>query len=480
MRQNVTELLRSLRRDAFSNLLLLCQLTLFFWACVIVLSDWIDLPAVQQAPPENGVYFLHQAATDDTQLYRASEQMTGSITATGDTANLNRVSEGLKNEKGFSFLRCKESAAQIAESQFPVQLRGEQLVPYLANAVYNNDLLLQAMLEQPQRSSQELWKELSEQTPEPVAQQSISLRVPAFSLSLFELDAQAMETFGITVEHGRMFTQEDYILHQRAQEVPVLLGSAYEGIYQLGDTMMLGRDNLFQTFSAKVVGFLRHGSSVQYYSTAREKTETAVLNASIVMPVFEIDFVAQQQDDAAFVSMYGLSSYYNGGAVVVPPDTPRTEFSRLQREVNDIFVRNGLSPMVFGSPSYGFLYFQNESNAAMNLILGMYWLMIAVSLVFVCLFFLAKANKNMSRYAIQMLNGWSLGDIAGVFLMELILLLLVPAGIAAVLFWKQIAANPMYLLLPIGIAVLLCMIIAACVVKKLQSMELETLIRGTE
>ena len=81
----------------------------------------------------------------------------------------------------------------------------------------------------------------------------------------------------LDIQKGRSFVDSDFIF-RKGSEIPVILGSDYDGIYTIGDTF--GLEYLYDNYFFKVMGILKKGSEIslnmKYY-----------LDKSIVMPFLQ-------------------------------------------------------------------------------------------------------------------------------------------------------------------------------------------------
>ena len=98
----------------------------------------------------------------------------------------------------------------------------------------------------------------------------------------------------------------------------------------------------------------------------------------------------------------------------------------------------------------------------------------------ICMSVIAKLNRNMQRYGIEIMNGQSLRPIMGAFLLEI--LLVIAAGMAFNV-WKfsdMMRWNRMFLWVILGMAVLAVLIVSAVFVRKLMKVDIEEIIRSEE
>lgn len=72
------------------------------------------------------------------------------------------------------------------------------------------------------------------------------------------MNKRAIEHFKLKIEEGRLFTEEEY--YGENDPLPIILGSAYEGIYNVGDKIIMS--NSYYAGWAVVIGILEEGITV--------------------------------------------------------------------------------------------------------------------------------------------------------------------------------------------------------------------------
>ncbi len=112
------------------------------------------------------------------------------------------------------------------------------------------------------------------------------------------------ETSSIEAKEGRLFTDDEYI-YQENQPIPVLLGSAYEGVFALGDRFEAR--SLYDSTEYEVVGFL--GDDAFFY--AFNKGQMVSCERYIVVPAFRFKHtdVSKVSDNARVVLLVDTYGY---------------------------------------------------------------------------------------------------------------------------------------------------------------------------
>lgn len=96
-------------------------------------------------------------------------------------------------------------------------------------------------------------------------------------INCLQTSENVLEDFHITVREGRLFEKDDY-LYGGNGEIPILMGSDYADLYQIGDSFQW--NYLFEEYTFKVIGFLEKDSSIELAE------RNVILDTYIVMPAF--------------------------------------------------------------------------------------------------------------------------------------------------------------------------------------------------
>ena len=76
-----------------------------------------------------------------------------------------------------------------------------------------------------------------------------------WQLNAYSVDKNYIDIYGLTLESGRLFTDEDYESFD-THRIPVILGASYKGIYSLGDTFSASVFPSETMMTYEVIGFL--------------------------------------------------------------------------------------------------------------------------------------------------------------------------------------------------------------------------------
>ncbi len=152
----------------------------------------------------------------------------------------------------------------------------------------------------------------------------------------------------------------------------------------------------------------------------------------------------------------------------------------MEKELCEIFTKNGIYPVTVSGSTYGVRVFKTESRETMRILLGASALMGALSISGICMSVIAKLNRNLHRYGIELMNGQSPGPIMGAFLTEIFFVI---AAAMAFNIWKYtdlMRWNLMFLWVILGMAFLSVLIVAAVFTWKLRKIDIEEIIRNGE
>lgn len=100
-----------------------------------------------------------------------------------------------------------------------------------------------------------------------------------YATKALQVSAGFFEKYSIVVEEGEDFLEKDY-QYEEGQTVPVLLGAAYQEVFELGD--IIRANYLFQDMQFQVIGFL--DDTAFFYN--RSNNEMTSCERYILMPAF--------------------------------------------------------------------------------------------------------------------------------------------------------------------------------------------------
>lgn len=473
MKMSIKEAYYSFKRDVIANTFIILMITLLLGIYAIIASYYFELPNNNFS---TNAHFLYLHASDEDERYK---QLSASSKVSWHSNNLSytlNAIDALYSLEGITFFRCVEDGIALPKADFLSKVPQEEWNHFASNMAFNMEAAI-AMTNNTDMDFLDSQKALYDMPREMSYYNDSFLEQPAVTVAAFRLDQNAIDYFDLAVCRGRLFEPQEYILNSLDDEISILMGYDYMDKYSIDETIEVNLSN--SVFQARIVGFLEKGNTVNILEPYSLETTALTLDNAIVSPILNLNF-EPTEDKNLFVSTYYYGSLYHGGGIVIPPDTTPKELSTYQMQVKDIFLNNGLPPLVFAEPTFGFLYFMNETEPTIQLLLWISIAMVLFDLVILFLFFISKVNRNMSRYAILIMNGWSVNAVILACVLEVIVLVLLPVCCIFIIAFHQIANNVMYILLILCFAAILILVIYAFISAKLRKLDIEKLIRGAE
>lgn len=295
-------------------------------------------------------------------------------------------------------------------------------------------------------------------------------------LSVCQMDQNAAEHFIGRADGGRMFTEKEYRLGIHDREMPVMLGAAYKSCYEVGDVIDV---NFIKQMKARVVGFLPKNTLFVTDATLEQRGgEPQTLDYSIIIPYFDVEGAPMSQEDELFLQM----NYYNRlqGTLLFPGDATGRELLRAQQRINEIYTANGLYTVSPINATEGTRLFMRETRESVNIIASLLLLMALFGVFSLCVSMVNKLNYNIGRYAVQIVNGRRLSGIAICYVLEILLLIAVAAGITGHDMLSRIRDNIQFLWLLMAIAGIVAVPCIAVIGVRLRGVDMEQLLRRKE
>lgn len=452
MRSMLEELRFNLKTGLFVNLILIVQFAVFFWQGTIISSYFLEMPA----GPGGGF----DSASGDYDYYSVD--------------GINFI-----NEDEEAFFRNEAAdpdfGANLAKAFS--EIYGNPDLNFMAFGYGGMSVQIYCDSLPDTFDSQEQQVLLSERFNSP----AMDGREVCEFMNLYQFDYPAETHFNFQVSEGQLLTEKDFA-HSWEEEIPILLGHDFAGCLEAGDSL----DNYLLGYQCRfrVAGILEEGTSVltdQMISGVDEDGygTPLILDNAALIPYLEMTDAPRTEDEAYF-----LRANYEGirqdGILTVDRDTPRSEVSEMEKELCEIFTKNGIYPVTVSGSTYGVRVFKTESRETMRILLGASTLMGALSISGICMSVIAKLNRNLHRYGIELMNGQSPGPIMGAFLTEIFFVI---AAAMAFNIWKYtdlMRWNLMFLWVILGMAFLSVLIVAAVFTWKLRKIDIEEIIRNGE
>ncbi len=476
MNSSLKEVLYSLKRDILTNILIVIMLTLFFSVYVIIVSYYFDLPTQENVSDDNSYYF-YQIPTDDANEYKELQSMMNIAFEDNNTPNAEHILNSLYELDNIDLLISNENSIGFPLSDLLSRTTVDGLEQFASNPGFSISAHDEYFRKNPD-ADYLLGLEEIYNSPRTLYLSSDYRLNEVAILSMFSLNQNAIDYFNLSTHSGRLFNENEYILSNIEGQISIVMGYNYSSLYSLDEIISVNHGGRVK--SAKIIGFLEKDSYIEYIDRYSSEKITYLADNSVIAPSFTYNLDISEVNNSDYVAAELMATLYYGCGVIIPKGTSSEEFFAYQSQVKDIYINNGLSPVVFGEPTFGFLYFINDSNDTIELLLFIAIAMLIFDLLILYIFFRSKANKNMRRYAILIMNGWSIRSVITAFVIEIALLVLLPIVFISIIYAEQVINNLSFLILPLATALVLILLISTFISIKLRKLETDSLIRGTE
>ena len=459
MKNIVEELWHNLKSGVFVNLILIVLFTLFFWQGTAISSYFVDIPMGSSGSRQaDGLYYqlsYHYMGDNSREDFNATLQQ---LDDPDSISALDRIYRDLHEKLGNKYFNINSTDLKLDYGELSQRFEDSELLDFLSQSEYPGYY---------DQSETELM--------DVMATYAIGNIASVFSGQGLRMDENAMERFGLKASEGSLFRKEDFVFQKGQKEIPVLLGNAFSGKYHPGETL---NGYLFGEFQLRIVGILEENTTVlterlQNYET----NEPEQLDHSVIAPYFYMGAPGTAEEQT-----FAINNYQEGinGTIVLPLDASRSEINRTAKQVSSIFNQNGLQPQMITGPSYGVVLFQQESEQTMRIFLGASAVMAVLAVSGICMSMIAKLNRNLQRYGIEMMNGQSTGTILAAFLLEMALV--IGAGLLLTVwqFMPQIRNHMGFFLVTLALAGFSAAVVSLVFIRKLRTVDIEEIIRREE
>ena len=459
MKNIVEELWHNLKSGVFVNLILIVLFTLFFWQGTAISSYFVDIPIGSSGSRQaDGLYYqlsyYYMSDNSREEFNAILKQLDDPDSIPG----LDRIYRELHEELGEKYFNINYADLKLDYEELSQRFEDSELLDFLSQSEYPGYY-------DPSET------ELLDVMPT----YAIGNIASVFSGQGLRMDENAMERFGLKASEGSLFRKEDFVFQKGKKEIPVLLGNAFSGKYHPGETL---NGYLFGEFQLRIVGILEENTTVlterlQNYET----NEPEQLDHSVIAPYFYMGAPGTAEEQT-----FAINNYQEGinGTIVLPLDVSRSEINRTAKQVSSIFNQNGLQPQMISGTSYGVVLFQQESEQTMRIFLGASAVMAVLAVSGICMSMIAKLNRNLQRYGIEMMNGQSTGTILAAFLLEMALV--IGAGLLLTVwqFMPQIRNHMGFFLVTLALAGFSAAVVSLVFIRKLRTVDIEEIIRREE
>ena len=459
MKNIVEELWHNLKSGVFVNLILIVLFTLFFWQGTAISSYFVDIPMGSSGSRQaDGLYYqlsYHYMGDNSREDFNATLQQ---LDDPDSISALDRIYRDLHEKLGNKYFNINSTDLKLDYGELSQRFEDSELLDFLSQSEYPGYY---------DQSETELM--------DVMATYAIGNIASVFSGQGLRMDENAMERFGLKASEGSLFRKEDFVFQKGQEEIPVLLGNAFSGKYHPGETL---NGYLFGDFQLRIVGILEENTTVLTDTVRNYETNgPKQLDHSVIAPYFYMGAPETEEEQT-----FAINNYQEGinGTIVLPLDVSRSEINRTAKQVSSIFNQNGLQPQMISGTSYGVVLFQQESEQTMRIFLGASAVMAVLAVSGICMSMIAKLNRNLQRYGIEMMNGQSTGTILAAFLLEMALV--IGAGLLLTVwqFMPQIRNHIGFFLVTLALAGFSAAVVSLVFIRKLRTVDIEEIIRREE
>lgn len=454
------ELRYNIKNSTFINLILIIQFILFFWQSTMILSYFLDMPLYETSNNIQGdtaYYSLGYSFSTDEGKEAAANQSSDP----DYISNQAKVYDELHANPDLHFMTFSNVAAIPVEYEMlRKRFTDQELLDFYCNSQYPGEY------------------NPTEMPPE-------TLTIPSYEGESFakydtkicRMDMPAMEHFQLQAEEGRLLDEEDFNYTWDQKVIPVLVGSAYSSGFDIGDR--LDADMYGTGVQFEVVGILKENTVILTDAIYTLTGEPYSLDYAIILPFFYITDLPENENQE-FLADANYDEAFQEGMIAVDADTPKSEVNKIEKEINQIFVKNGLYPVSMVASTYGVKIFRTESQETLEILLGASVLVGALTISGICMSTITKLNRNLKRYGTEIMNGKSVGMILAAFLLEILLVIAAAMMFTVWKFMDLIQLNLVFLWVILALALVSVLIVSAIFIRKLLKVDIEEIIRSEE
>ena len=454
------ELRYNIKNSTFINLILIIQFILFFWQSTMILSYFLDMPLYETSNNIQGdtaYYSLGYSFSTDEGKEAAANQSSDP----DYISNQAKVYDELHANPDLHFMTFSNVAAIPVEYEMlRKRFTDQELLDFYCNSQYPGEY------------------NPTEMPPE-------TLTIPSYEGESFakydtkicRMDMPAMEHFQLQAEEGRLLDEEDFNYTWDQKVIPVLVGSAYSSGFDIGDR--LDADMYGTGVQFEVVGILKENTVILTDAIYTLTGEPYSLDYAIILPFFYITDLPENENQE-FLADANYDEAFQEGIIAVDADTPKSEVNKIEKEINQIFVKNGLYPVSMVASTYGVKIFRTESQETLEILLGASVLVGALTISGICMSTITKLNRNLKRYGTEIMNGQSVGMILAAFLLEILLVIAAAMMFTVWKFMDLIQLNLVFLWVILALALVSVLIVSAIFIRKLLKVDIEEIIRSEE
>ncbi|WP_040197949.1 ABC transporter permease [Candidatus Soleaferrea massiliensis] len=465
--------------SVFLNLLLILQLAVCSWLFILLCNNFIDMGS--------GDSIKNDFTVKDETFYYSSAHITADETIPSFRMQQDFIDD-LRAQKTFTYMKLDGSLSTQVREDFWVKSDAEQKLKQ-AGGNSNPDNMLFGSLQTTSRQNK------SEATPsspsdaigeyegDPMLDDRDD--VVWREIKSTQMDYQAFQYFPLQYDVGQGFQKTDFLLHNDQKVVPIILGYHYKGIFQVGDILPMNLNGL--PFQGKVIGILSENSYTYYTAEQLQQNYIPLLDNSIIWPYFDLEKIIGTDDldtepkdvqDRIFFQS-NIYSNLTTAHLVASKEVSNIEVTRLYNQICERHDILRFGPEI-NARTIGMSMLAGETEESISILLILVCVMAFFSLFILITSMLTKIDRNIRTYLIQMMNGASIWNIVGQYILE-ILMVSVPACIVtALLMYRQIYYNFTFFVVLIAISLISAVLSSVIVAVKLGNLKTDELLRRKE
>jgi hypothetical protein len=211
----------------------------------------------------------------------------------------------------------------------------------------------------------------------------------------FEISENVIGNFGIKMDGGRAFNTEDYKYNEN-EKIPIILGSEYKGLYEIGDT--LHGEYLFKPQGFTVIGITKENSYVN------NEWGLKSLSRYILMPMFNCSYDPLNYEDNCFQIRHYLNK--TSGFFSVPSSI---SFNELNGNIETLAQDSKLAvySVSYTEPieavQVGFMTVKGKAHSSFMMAATFFILLIFI--IITTLLLLKRAKINIQDYTVCLISG---------------------------------------------------------------------------
>ena len=382
------EFLRSFGKSLLKNVLLMAMFSISLVMAVLMCSYYLDM----------GDRFKSAQHVGDSMWYSLnfimadyeSNRVPDSFTTVTGCRNMMSYYEELSSSEEYPFFSLKDNQS--------VYLREDDLAGFFRGGSYEGFLDSQEL--------QGLYGCFTEEE-----------QCNMWCFQAAQIDLGAYRMFGFRTVEGQGYTEDNMVIKQASDPIPILLGNDYQGVAEVGSVIDISYCGY--AFPCKVAGILERGLSLPPYG--KMDTTMTLMDSRIIFP----HGIRVQEDPANVdeIEKYAFDAYIavEDGTVQIPDGR---EIGELVEYYQKIGERYGIPPAQPAGLSVGMNLFRKESAASVRILLILTVALLCFAFYGLFVMFNDKIQSNSRIYGIYLMNGCSLGMILVPCLLEVAVILL--------------------------------------------------------